>query len=114
MQVTLDLLEEEGYTYCMDWGSLDDQPVWMKTRSGGKILGVPYALELNDYTAFFTRSLSHANYADTIIDSFDEMLSLTKVRLTPSSDPDLSVPTSVPLANAMQRASNCDYIILQL
>ena len=49
MQVTLDLLQEDGYTYCMDWGSLDDQPLWMKTRSGGKILAVPYAMELNDY-----------------------------------------------------------------
>ena len=45
----MDLLQEDGYTYCMDWGSLDDQPLWMKTRSGGKILAVPYAMELNDY-----------------------------------------------------------------
>ena len=31
--VTLDLLQEEGYAYTLDW-CMDEQPVWMRTRSG--------------------------------------------------------------------------------
>ena len=31
--VTIDLLHEAGYRYVMDW-TMDDQPVWMTTRSG--------------------------------------------------------------------------------
>ena len=34
-----DLLKELGYTYLMDW-PMDDQPVWMRTRSG-PILSIP-------------------------------------------------------------------------
>ena len=42
--VTLDLLKEAGYRYVMDW-ALDDQPIWMRTRSG-PILSVPYPIEM--------------------------------------------------------------------
>ena len=42
--VTLDLLKEAGYRYVMDW-AVDDQPVWMRTRSG-PILSVPYPIEM--------------------------------------------------------------------
>src|SRR4051794_22190629 len=31
--VTTDLLHEAGYRYVMDW-TMDDQPVWLKTRGG--------------------------------------------------------------------------------
>ena len=31
--VTLDLLKEAGYSYVLDWPA-DDQPFWLKTRSG--------------------------------------------------------------------------------
>src|SRR5690606_25488280 len=31
--VTLDLLQEAGYRYSMDW-TADDQPIWATTRSG--------------------------------------------------------------------------------
>ena len=41
--VTLDLLKEAGYACVMDWPA-DDQPFWMRTRSG-PILSVPYPLE---------------------------------------------------------------------
>ena len=30
---------------------MDDQPIWMATRSGGRILSVPYPQELNDIPA---------------------------------------------------------------
>ena len=43
MQVTPDLLTEEGYEYVMDFGTMDDQPVYMSTRSGKRLLAVPYA-----------------------------------------------------------------------
>ena len=43
---TPDLLVEEGYDYVADW-VLDDQPVWLKTRSK-PILNVPYTQECND------------------------------------------------------------------
>ena len=36
---TPDLLDEAGYRYVLDW-CMDDQPVWLKTRSG-RILAVP-------------------------------------------------------------------------
>src|SRR5207247_2144649 len=44
--VTPDLLKEACYTYFMDW-PCDDQPIWMRTRSG-QILSVPYPVEVND------------------------------------------------------------------
>lgn len=44
--LTPDLLQEAGYTHLLDW-PVDDQPIWMKTRSG-RILSVPYPMELND------------------------------------------------------------------
>ena len=43
VQVTPDLLAEEGYKYVMDFGAIDDQPIWMSTRSGKKLLAIPYA-----------------------------------------------------------------------
>ncbi len=44
--VTLDLLQEAGYHYTMDW-TMDDQPVWLRTR-GGRLLSMPYPIEVND------------------------------------------------------------------
>ena len=38
---TPDVLAEQGYGYILDW-CMDDQPVWMKTRSG-PLLSVPYS-----------------------------------------------------------------------
>ena len=51
--VTLDLLKEAGYKYVMDWPA-DDQPFWMRTRSG-PLLSVPYSLEINDLPALVFR-----------------------------------------------------------
>lgn len=70
--VTLDLLREEGYTYCMDW-PCDDQPIWLRTRSG-PILSVPYPTELNDAPSQLTRHEQPVDFANLIIDQFDEML----------------------------------------
>ncbi|KAK9823125.1 hypothetical protein WJX72_000444 [[Myrmecia] bisecta] len=70
--VTPDLLQDAGYTYVLDW-CLDDQPVWMKTRNGG-ILAIPYASEINDIPAIVVRREAHINFADMIVDNFDEQL----------------------------------------
>ncbi len=68
---TPDLLKEAGYGYLLDWCH-DDRPVWMTTR-GGPILSVPYPQELNDIPAIAVRRESAADFADMIIDQFDEM-----------------------------------------
>ena len=74
--VTPDLLVEAGYSYTLNW-CMDDQPVWMKTRSG-PLLSVPYPQELNDIPAIVARKDSASDFADMIIDNFDEMLEQSK------------------------------------
>ena len=71
-RITPDLLKEAGYRYLLDWCG-DDQPVWFKTRSG-PILSVPYPQEINDIPAVAVRRAGAAEFADMIIDNFDEML----------------------------------------
>jgi peptidoglycan/xylan/chitin deacetylase (PgdA/CDA1 family) len=71
-RVTPDLLQEAGYSYMMDWPA-DDQPFWVKTRSG-RILSVPYPIELNDVPAMITRQHTGAEFEQMIKDQFDEML----------------------------------------
>jgi peptidoglycan/xylan/chitin deacetylase (PgdA/CDA1 family) len=75
--VTPDLLEEAGYTYLLDW-CMDDQPVWMKTRSGRGILSIPYPQEINDIPSIVARKDSATQFADMIIGNFDEMLSQSR------------------------------------
>jgi allantoinase len=71
--ITPDLLAEAGYRYILDW-AMDDQPVYLKVRGGGRLLAVPYPQELNDIPAIITRQASGAVFADMIVDSFDEMV----------------------------------------
>lgn len=70
--VTPDLLKEAGYTHLLDW-PFDDQPVWMKTRSG-PLLSVPYPMELNDAGTLALRDHTGRQFADMIVDQFEEML----------------------------------------
>lgn len=70
--LTPDLLAEAGYDYLLDWCH-DDQPVWMRTRGGESILSVPYPQEINDIPAIVARRAGAAEFADMIIDQFDEM-----------------------------------------
>jgi len=77
-KVTLDLLKEAGYGYVMDWPA-DDQPFWMRTRAG-PILSVPYPLELNDSPALVFRQHSARQFAEMIVDQFDEMLIQSRKR----------------------------------
>jgi hypothetical protein len=70
--VTPDLLKEAGYTHLLDW-PFDDQPIWMQTRSG-PLLSVPYPMELNDAGTLVWRDHTGRQFADMIVDQFEEML----------------------------------------
>ena len=70
--VTPDLLKEAGYRYVLDWCH-DDQPTWLATRAG-PLLSVPYPQELNDIPAIVARKVGAREFADMIVDQFDEML----------------------------------------
>ncbi|MCA3150441.1 MAG: polysaccharide deacetylase family protein [Rhodocyclaceae bacterium] len=69
---SLDLLKEAGYRYMMDW-SLDDQPVWFRTKHG-PILSVPYAHELNDSVEVVSRRTGSEELCNNLIAQFDELL----------------------------------------
>jgi len=71
-RVTPDLLVEAGYTHTLGW-PLDDQPVYLSTRSG-PILAVPYPMELNDIGTNVLRDHTGEHFERMIIDQFDEML----------------------------------------
>jgi allantoinase len=73
---TPDLLKEAGYRYLLDWCS-DDQPFWMATRSG-PLLSVPYPQEINDSSTVVGRYAGAAEFADMIVDQFEEMLHQSK------------------------------------
>ncbi len=70
-RTTPDLLAEAGYSYVLDWCH-DDQPVWMATRDGSRLLSVPYPQELNDIPAVVARKIEGRAFAEMIIDGFDE------------------------------------------
>jgi peptidoglycan/xylan/chitin deacetylase (PgdA/CDA1 family) len=70
--VTADLLQEAGYRYFMDW-TMDDQPIWVTTRQG-KILAMPYPIEVNDTRGVVWYRYTGEQFADMIVDQFDEML----------------------------------------
>src|SRR5260221_1909588 len=69
--LTPDLLPDAGYSYVLDWCA-DDQPVWLATRAG-RILAIPYPQELNDSNAIVARRIGASEFADMIVDQFDEM-----------------------------------------
>jgi len=70
--VTPDLLQETGYKYTMEW-PFDDQPTWMKTRSG-RLMAVPYSLDLQDGIQVLQHHHTGATFADMLIDAFEEFL----------------------------------------
>ncbi|HEX9465218.1 MAG TPA: polysaccharide deacetylase family protein [Alphaproteobacteria bacterium] len=73
--VTPDLLKEAGYDFVMDWPA-DDQPFWMRTRSG-PLMSVPYPIEVNDSPTMLTRMQSATDFAQMIRDQFEMMLRLS-------------------------------------
>jgi Polysaccharide deacetylase len=69
---TVDILAASGYRYLLDLRA-DDQPVWIQTASG-PLLSIPYALELNDSSSMIGRQVGAREFADMVIDEFDELL----------------------------------------
>ena len=69
---TPDLLKEVGFDFLMDWPN-DDQPLWMKTRSG-PLMSVPYPIEINDSPQILVRHHSPDDFRDFIIGQFEELL----------------------------------------
>ena len=74
---TPDLLAEAGYSYVLDW-AMDEQPIRLNTRGGQPLLAVPYPQELNDIPMIVARQATGAEFADAIIDAFEEMLTLSR------------------------------------
>jgi peptidoglycan/xylan/chitin deacetylase (PgdA/CDA1 family) len=68
---TPDLLVEEGYDYVCDW-VLDDQPVWLKTRTR-PIVNVPYTQECNDVAMMLIQHHRASEYHDRAIDQFEQI-----------------------------------------
>ena len=68
---TPDLLKAAGYRYVLDWCA-DDQPFWLRT-AGGPLLAIPYPQEINDSSTIIGRLASAADFADMIMDNFEEM-----------------------------------------
>ncbi|MEP7298819.1 MAG: polysaccharide deacetylase family protein [Burkholderiales bacterium] len=69
---TPDLLREAGFRYALNWCH-DDQPTVMSTASG-PLWAVPYPQELNDIPMIVGRQMDATDFAQMIIDQFDEML----------------------------------------
>ena len=69
---TPDLLQENGYKYLMDW-PMDEQPIWMKTKKG-KILSIPYPVEINDAPAMLYRHHTPEQFARMFMDQLDVLL----------------------------------------
>jgi peptidoglycan/xylan/chitin deacetylase (PgdA/CDA1 family) len=74
--VTPDLLAEAGYRYTLNWCA-DDQPIWMATRAG-PLLAIPYPQEVNDIPAIVARKDGAAQFAEMIIEDFEERLRQTR------------------------------------
>ena len=71
--VTSCLLAEQGYGYTLNWAH-DDAPVRLRTRSGRPFLSVPYPQDgTNDIPAIVARQETPQQFADAIVDAFDEM-----------------------------------------
>jgi allantoinase len=69
---TLDILAEEGVTYCGDWNN-DDQPYRMKVKSG-KMLAIPYCMEINDIPLFIRKGYTGEQYYRSVMDQFEGLV----------------------------------------
>ncbi len=66
---TLDILAEQGVTYCGDWNN-DDQPYRMKVKTG-KMIGIPYCMEINDIPLFIRKGYTGEQYYRSVMDQFE-------------------------------------------
>lgn len=70
---TLDLLAEQGVQYVTDWNA-DDQPYRMKVKTG-KMLSVPYCMELSDTRMFARHGYTGNEYFDALAGQFETLYS---------------------------------------
>lgn len=68
---TLDLIAEYGLTYTCDLYH-DDQPMPVSVKSG-RLISMPYSLEVNDHYGFFIYNMSPREYADTLIRQYERL-----------------------------------------
>jgi peptidoglycan/xylan/chitin deacetylase (PgdA/CDA1 family) len=68
---TLDLLAEAGFSYTCDFFH-DDQPFPLKVKAG-RLISMPYSLEVNDSNVFVIQSASPEEYRDILIAYFDQL-----------------------------------------
>ncbi len=66
---TPEVLAELGLSYLLDWCN-DDQPFPLNVKAG-RMISVPYSIEMNDITLFLGKSLSPADFAQMVMDQFD-------------------------------------------
>ncbi|MEX1250407.1 MAG: polysaccharide deacetylase family protein [Hyphomonas sp.] len=69
---TLDLVAEHDFWYSCDLFQ-DDQPQPLKTRTG-KLVSLPYSLEVNDVITYSVQGWSPARYTDILKRHFDQLL----------------------------------------
>lgn len=68
---TLDLIAEYGLDYTCDLYH-DDQPGPVNVTSG-RMISMPYSLEVNDHYGFFVYNMSPREYAETLIRQFERL-----------------------------------------
>jgi allantoinase len=69
---TLDLFAEAGGRYTCDLFH-DDQPTPIRTRSGKRLVSVPYSLEMNDTIVYVVNKVPPRDYAEMLKRSFDRL-----------------------------------------
>ena len=68
---TPEILASLGLTYLLDWCS-DDQPFSLNVKNG-KMISVPYSIEVNDITLFLCKNASEQRYCQVLMDQFDRL-----------------------------------------
>ncbi len=68
---TPEILAGLGLTYLLDWCS-DDQPFSLNVKTG-KMISVPYSIEVNDITLFLCKNASEQRYCQVLMDQFNQL-----------------------------------------
>ncbi len=71
-EATLDLFAEAGGSYTCDLFH-DDQPTPIQTRSGKRLVSVPYSLEMNDTIVYVVNKVPPREYGAMLKRSFDRL-----------------------------------------
>jgi len=66
---TPEILADLGLSYLLDWCN-DDQPFPLNVKAG-RMISVPYSIEMNDVSLFLGKSLSGQDFAQMVMDQFD-------------------------------------------